>query len=181
MKTSASAGTLVLGLILASLVAASPSGAKSCHSGFVTNQGKCVKKPPAGVPAPGLYKFFVGKQKIAIEVKYVSRKLVVGVVAKIPASAIQCNTSVPPSPDTLKAPSIKIVAKKFSKNNVTSSPGGATQGLFSGQFASASKITNFLYIDHYTRNDANGGGGCNAGNPGAAATATLKRASFNDF
>jgi hypothetical protein len=179
MKTRVSAGTLVLGLVLASLLVPTTSGATSCHAGFVKNQGKCVKKPPAGVPAPGLYKFFdiygPRKQKIAMKVKYLSGKFFVSFVAKIPASAFECTSNQKPKPDVLKGASTKIVAKKFFVNKVTSTQ-GTKSGDFIGEFISASKL-NFQFADNYPTSK----GACAAGTPGATRTVTLTRAALSDF
>jgi hypothetical protein len=169
---------------LISLVGPATSGATSCKHGFVKNQGKCVKKPPAGVPAPGLYKFLVvygpvnaaRKQKIAMKVKYLSGKFFVSFVAKIPASAYECNTNEKPKPDVLKGASTKIDAKKFFVNKGTSTR-GRFSGEFMGEFISASKL-NFQFADNYLLST---GGSCSAGTPGATRTVTLTRAASSDF
>jgi hypothetical protein len=174
---------LVVAACVALLTGPSTSGAISCHVGFVRNQGVCVKKPPAGVAAPGLYKFIdvygpvnaPRKQKIAMKVKYLSGKFLVSFVAKIPASAFSCNSNQKPKPDVLKGASTKIVAKKFFVNRGTSAR-GKFSGEFGGEFLSASKL-NFQFADNYATSQ----GGCSAGTPGASRAVTLKRAFPSDF
>ena len=147
---------LALFAVTAVVLVPSSESASACKRGFVKNNArKCVKKPPAGVAAPGFYKFAGTAFKGGLEVRYTKGKFVALVRFDLPASRYRCtdNTTGQSARTVRSDPKVpmRIASRRFS-NPTIPSEGGGNGRLNFAQFTSAKQLS-IEFSDTYSKGE----------------------------